>query len=278
MTKPIVVCADDYSMSPEVSSAILSLLEKGSVSATSAMVLSPTWKSDASALRELGDAVDVGLHLDFTSDFAMCTPTGRGLGVLMLRSALRTLDSAKVREQIARQLDAFEDAWGDVPDHVDGHQHIHQFPVIREALLQECRQRYVQRRPWVRLSRPVGASSAVKGAVIACWGAQSLVRLAAQARLPVSGDLLGVYDFEATEGVYARRMKEWLQIARPADLLMCHPARERNAEDAINPARMQEYRYLASAQFADDLHSADCKLVRGSDVYCDFKRVQGVTA
>ncbi len=37
--------------------------------------------------------------------------------------------------EIARQFSAFQSAFGRAPDYVDGHQHIHVFPQIREALL-----------------------------------------------------------------------------------------------------------------------------------------------
>jgi len=90
-TRRVVLCADDYALSAAVSQGIAALAEAGRLSATSAMVLSPRWREDAARLAPLRNRLDVGLHLDWTSDFAREAGHGLGLGATMLRAALAGL-------------------------------------------------------------------------------------------------------------------------------------------------------------------------------------------
>ena len=142
-TKPLVLCADDYAQSATISAAIRRLAAQGRLSATSAMVLSPHWPEEAAALRANGRGrIDVGLHLDWTSPFAIHAGHGMTLNRAMARAALGGFDRTQATAVIDRQLDAFEAAWGAPPDHVDGHQHVQQFAGIREALVACLARRY----------------------------------------------------------------------------------------------------------------------------------------
>ena len=50
--KKLIVCADDYAISPKVSHAIRSLLSLRKVNATSSMTISEYWPEQAKHLRE----------------------------------------------------------------------------------------------------------------------------------------------------------------------------------------------------------------------------------
>ena len=67
MEEGVIINADDYAMDACVDSAILKLAAEGVVTATSAMVLSPTWPEAAGPLADA--PLSRGLHLDFTSPF-----------------------------------------------------------------------------------------------------------------------------------------------------------------------------------------------------------------
>ena len=62
----LVVCADDYGLSPGVNRAILGLAEAGRISATSCMTTGPGWPASAAALRTLDGRIGIGLHLNLT--------------------------------------------------------------------------------------------------------------------------------------------------------------------------------------------------------------------
>lgn len=252
----LCVCADDYAASESVSMAIVRLLEQRRIHATSVMVCSPRWVNDAQALRPFAQSASIGLHLDWTSAFAQAQGHGLSLGALMARSALRGLSHAPVQREIERQLDAFESVWQAPPSHVDGHQHIQQFPVIRDALLNTLRHRYRGRAPWLRWSQGVASeatswSERFKASVIQAWGAAAFARAAQAQALPLRGPLLGVYNFDPAPGVFARHMEQWLQAAKPwpGAVLMVHPGLAADADDGIGAARVREWDYLSGADW-----------------------------
>ena len=264
--KPIVLCADDYALNDSVSQGIVALARRQRLSATSVMTLSPLWERHAPALRELQGGIDVGLHLDWTSEFARQAGWGQPLGTVMWRSFSRRLEANRVRESIERQFDAFETAWQSPPDHVDGHQHIQQFDGLREVLCEVLARRYGHsiQKPWLRISQTHKAG--FKGALISWMGANSLTDWAFAQNWPVVSPLLGVYGFEGTTHDYARRMQVWLSAASQLEttaLLMCHPALRAESGDAIASARANEFAYLSSDDFVADLNQAHMQLVRG---------------
>ena len=268
--KPLVLCADDYAQHAGVTRAVLALAAQGRLTATSAMVLSPRWREDAAPLREWREQLDVGLHLDFTSDFAVAAGHGLSLGAAMRRALLGGFDPADARVVIERQLDAFEAAWGAPPDHVDGHQHVQQFAGIRTPLVQVLVRRYGARPPWLRVSRGRASQRTLKSWVIASLGAGALEKIAAHARIPCASALSGIYDFTGDEAGYAHRMAGWLAGSPAGTLLMCHPGAAPEAADGPDPiaaARAWEFAHFASAAFAAQCATAGVRLVRGSILY-----------
>ena len=262
-TRPLVVCADDYAVHASATAGILALAHRQRVSATSVMVLSPRWPTDAAPLRECRQHLDVGLHLDFTSPFACAAGFGRSLGGMMGRTLwpLGASLRRQWRDAIERQCDAFEQHWQEAPDHVDGHQHVQQFAGLRDVLLEVLTRRY-DHHPWLRVSQ-VGQPD-LKAAIITRWGARGW-----QHRLQAAGwqglaPLRGAYDFTGGYEAYAHRMRGWLaQARRDGGLIMCHPAQGVDETDDIGQARAWEYAYLASDAFAHDLRAAGLHLVRG---------------
>ena len=262
----VILCADDFAIHASASEGIADLAVAGRLSATSAMVLSPRWAQDVALLRPLRGQLDVGLHLDWTSDFAMAAGHGLPLKAAMLKALLGGFDPAAARTVIERQLDAFEAHWQAPPDFVDGHQHVQQFAGIRQALVQALSSRYgsMSVKPYLRVSRPAPGMADLKSRIIAAMGANAIEKIADQANLACSKALLGIYDFSGSPTRYAQLMKGWLQGAPAGSLIMCHPARQAEAGDAIGQARAQEYAYLRSTQFADALAEAGVQLVRGA--------------
>ena len=268
--KALVLCADDYAQHAGVTQAVLALAVQGRLTATSAMVLSPRWREDAAPLREWRDRLDVGLHLDFTSDFAIAAGHGLSLGAAMRRALLGGFDAEAARGVIERQLDAFEAAWGAPPDHVDGHQHVQQFAGIRAPLVQALARRYGARPPWLRVSRAPKGQRTLKSRVIAGLGAKTINLIANGAYIPCAAVLSGIYDFEGGESAYARRMADWLAQSPAGTVLMCHPGAAPGAADAPDPiaaARRWEFAHLASPAFAAQCAAAGVRLARGSTLY-----------
>ncbi len=267
--KKLVFCADDFALHAAASEGIAALAQKGCITATSVMVLSPRWPTDVTWLQRLRGQIDVGLHLDWTSEFALNAGHGMTLPRTMLSAWLKKIKPAQAKPVIERQLSDFEHVWQAPPDHVDGHQHVQQFPGIREALVQVLAERYgsTSTRPYVRISQLPPLQVDFKARVIAAMGAEPLRRLASLHGVSCAPALSGVYDFEDGPISYAQRMNGWLRTSPEGTLLMCHPAQSVQAGDSIGQARLREYRYLDGADFQKQLKARDIQLVRGSSLY-----------
>lgn len=250
MTHRIVLCIDDFGLTTGINNAALALADAGRLGAISCMVGAPVWAQGAPLLRRLdGASIDIGLHLDFT-EAPLQADLRRPLGQLISTACLRRLPRARIRREIDAQLDAFEAALGRPPDHVDGHQHVHNLPVVREMLLAALRDRGL--RCWVRGTAPAPGERGFKPWVIHQLGGPRLRRLAARDHLTVSPRLLGVYDFSGGAGRYRELLSAWLASARDGDVLMCHASCDRPGQAASDPiaaARWAEYQVLGGEAF-----------------------------
>lgn len=264
----LIVCADDFAVHPSASLGIVQLARCGRISATSAMVLSPHWSRDVALLQGVRERIDVGLHLDWTSDFALASGHGMTLGRTMRQALLGGFDQGQARRVIDHQLDLFESHWGDAPDFVDGHQHVQQFDGIRQALVEVLARRYaaLPRQPYVRISRAAREGLDFKSAVISAMGANALEKIADHVGIASSGTLFGIYDFQADGSRYAGLMKRWLRQVRPGSILMCHPALAADPGDALGATRWQEFTYLSGSDFAAALQQARVRPARGHEV------------
>lgn len=250
------ICVDDFGLSNGVNTAVFTLAARRRVQATSCMVFAPAWTSGAPDLKQLRaqhpTPLDVGLHLDLTQ-YPSRPAMRHRLQALILKSCFGRLDPAAIRLEVKTQLDAFEQAMGRAPDFVDGHQHVHQLPVIRDALIEEMQQRYGTAMPWVRVSRgpsfwlesrASGWRVALKAGVIKLLGARGLARLARHAGAASNQRLLGIHDFQAHDTVHRQRLDAWLAMVIDADLFMCHPSTKASSDDAIGQAREMEFEML----------------------------------
>lgn len=271
-TRPIVVCADDYGLAPGVSEAIAALVETGRLSATSCMSALPDWRRAAPPLRALMTRApaDVGLHLTLTDQPPLSAAARRAwgerlppLGRLLAAALARRLPADAVADEIRAQFDAFEDAWGDAPDHVDGHQHVHVLPGVREALIAELLRRHPRGRVWVRdcVEPPLRClrrrEAVGKAWFISALG-RGLHRRLREAGLPCNAGFSGLHDF-STERPFAPKMRRFLAATGPRPLVHVHPGRVDAALLACDPLttpREAELAYLASTEYLADLAAA----------------------
>lgn len=246
---PIIICADDFGLNVPVNRAVLELLHAGRLSAASCLVDGAAIHAGASELRHLQRSTfDLGLHLNFTE--ALEGGLFREpLPFLIARAYGGRLDLTAIRMEVRRQLTRFEDVFGAAPDYVDGHQHVHQLPGVRQILLSELHERYGDARPWLRSCRRPTQSWSIKSLLIDFLGANGLVRAATQNGFRTNGRLLGVYDFSGSVQEYLERTETWLRQAQPFDLLMCHPGLGNDDRDQISSARWAEYAALSSDAF-----------------------------
>lgn len=264
----IALGLDDLGLHAGVNEAAAALAGQGRLGAVSCMVGAPLWPQARDALAACAAAgADIGLHLDLTE--APLRGPRRSLGAALLLSHAHLLPARALRDEIDAQLDAFEAAVRRAPDHVDGHQHVHQLPQVREALLDALQRRYPGQRPWLRSTRHAsnllppagqGPMARLKPRVIEALGAAALAQLARARGHAQNGRLLGVYGFAGGAAGYRAWLRAWLTAAREGDLLMCHAATGAADGDPIGAARRCEWQLLGAPEFAEMLAHAGIEL------------------
>lgn len=244
-----ILCADDYAVTPEVSEGIRQLVQQKRLSAVSCMVTSPFWETEAESLATLRDSADVGLHFNLTLGFDQDMPS---LGKLILQSISGRIDRHWVRSELHKQLDLFEKHWGTRPDFVDGHQHVHVFPGVRDTLIGELAGRYREGdRPWIRQVNPslTGHDTFIKALVLRLL-ARGFSRHARKNGFQLSGDFSGLYSL-SPHADYPALMAKWLRATSENNLIMCHPGlASKQDPDGISATRYREWQYLRSDAFS----------------------------
>ena len=275
---PVIVCADDFGLAPGVSDAIAELIAAGRLSATSCMSGCRDWRRAAGMLRTLTarQPADVGLHLTLTDQAALSPAAGLAvagrlpaLGWLLPRALGRRLPATALRDEICAQLDAFEAHWGAPPDYVDGHQHVHLLPGVREALLAELLRRYPRGRVWVRdcvesPRRCLQRGEATAKALLLDLLGMGLRRQLHVAGLPANDGFSGLHDF-ALDRPFRPKMQRFLANVGPRPLVHVHPGRVDAvllACDPLTEARERELAYLAGDDFLVDLAAAGVRPAR----------------
>jgi predicted glycoside hydrolase/deacetylase ChbG (UPF0249 family) len=262
---PIVFCADDFGLEAGVDQAIVALAGQGRISATGCLVQAPHFEQSARALKGL--PIDLGLHLNLTEPLGQ-TGLCLSLGQLLWRTYSGLISKQAVAEQIDTQLDLFEQHVGQAPDFIDGHLHVHQFPVVRDLLLQAVRRRYSNNLPWIRDTRaaPMSAQLPVmqrlKAKLIGALGAASLIRLAQQLGMHSNRGFAGAYDFDRPHPAYETMLSAWLEQAASHMLFMVHPATQASSALAFGVDRIEEYRVLSSDAFAAQLQQRGLQITR----------------
>jgi len=266
--RTLMLCADDFGQSPGISQGIAQLAHAGRLSATSCLTNGAHWPAQSPTLRALPQSVQRGLHVNLTEgaplspELRRVWPVFPPLPKLILQAHLGRLPQAAIAAEFEAQLAAFGAGAraGHAPDFIDGHQHVHHLPGVRDVLLDALGRMATP--PAVRsTARPLGVGFGVKRFLIAQTGGVALQRRLAHRRIRHNASLLGVYDFEAVD--YRTLMQGWLALL-PTDggLLFCHPgvAGADAADDPIAAARVRELAYLASPAFSDDLAAAEVQL------------------
>jgi chitin disaccharide deacetylase len=273
--RSVILCADDFGLADGVSRGIVELAEMGRLSATGAMTNMPGWRRAARSLMPLRDRIAVGLHLNLTAGSPLgpmprLTPSGRfpTLKDLLPKALKRQLPGSEIAEEISRQIDAFEEAFGDAPAFVDGHQHVHVLPAIRPALIQALKARGYAGRVWLRdpsdkamaiLRRPIGRNKAL----IVKSLARGFARSAHAAGFRTNRGFSGFAPLDLSVPV-ARVFEEAFSKLGAHPLVMCHPGYVDDELRALDPAlesRVEELNYLKSDAFRDLLEERGLRLV-----------------
>jgi predicted glycoside hydrolase/deacetylase ChbG (UPF0249 family) len=250
-------------MAPGVNAAIRELISRRRMNATSVMVLSPHFGTDAAfALNALDTGrtdVAIGLHVTLTAPYAPMSTTygpvrdGKFLPLReMMRNAVsRRLSPQALGSEIAAQLHSFVEAFGRPPDFVDGHQHVQLLPQVRDAFLKAVAA--IAPRAWVRQcgrsarARRLGGGKALFLDVLSV----GFRRKAARLGVATNPAFAGAYAF-SSKADYASIFPRFLDGLPDEGLIMCHPGVVDAALEKIDPLtelRERELAYFSSDEF-----------------------------
>ena len=261
MIRSIGFCVDDLGLVEGVAETVVALAAAGHISAASCIVNAPALRSElseAATNTRPNPGFELGLHFNLTEgsplapDLAAAWPTLPRLERLIVGAHLGRLPLMALGVELQAQIDAFTDAVGRAPAFIDGHQHVHALPGIRDRVLAAVGEPAIRNTGHV-----VGPGFGFKRMLIERSGGRALqARLVARGRRHNSA-LLGVYDFASHD--YRGLMRGWFEAAPDAGaLVFCHPNRlvASPGRDSMADARRREAAYLGSAAFADDLAAA----------------------
>lgn len=253
----LILCSDDFAFSRAVSETIAGLARDGKLNAIGCMTLMPGWPDDSALLRDLPGHVEIGLHLTLTEERPLTTMPDHAPGGIMptinalTRSAARaTAPLDELTREVAAQFDAFVAAMGRAPDFVDGHQHSHVLPGIRDIVLRETARRAPQ--AWLRdctdslsamLARPF-----LGKAIGSAYHSRGFRKDAARLGLRTNDSFAGHYDFARD---YAELFPRLLRKPGRRHLVMCHPGAGARPGDAIATARPREADGLRATDITD---------------------------
>ncbi len=270
MPRGLVLCADDFGLSPGIDRAIVELSEQGRLSAVSCMTGAAHWYEDAPQLKPLIGRIDIGLHITLVDEKPITTmpriaPTGRlpGIKTILIKSHLGLLDRTELIAEISAQFDAFEAALGRPPDHVDGHLHTHVFPGIRDALLEVASVRAPQ--AWLRnitepYSEIIRRGIAIPKALFLAILGQSFSQ-----RVQANDGFSGVYGLRGNENI-AQLFQRFIGTRARKPVVMCHPGDCAEENGTTRHARSNEYQFLKSSAFVDLLTQTGFALRRFKDL------------
>ncbi len=238
----LIVNADDFGLTPGVNRAIIEAFEHGMVTSTSMLAVAPAFHDAVTRWRsgDLG-SLGIGVHFALVGEdppllSAAEVPTlvdrrgrlSRSWRQFLPRAACGRVDPADLRREFSAQLARIRQA-GIEPTHVDTHQHLHLWPLVREAVFDVASSAGIDA---VRVPR--GAGSGPKGAGVAALS-RRLARAATQRGFRQPDVFVGLDEAGHLDQARWAHVLKGLE-PRAATEIGCHPGH------AIDPER-DRYRW-----------------------------------
>ncbi|XP_043831431.1 carbohydrate deacetylase isoform X1 [Dromiciops gliroides] len=150
----LVVTGDDFGYCPRRDQGIVEAFLAGALTGVSLLVNGAS--ADTAAQLARRHRIPAGLHANLSegrpvnpnlgSEASLIGPGGFFLGKMGFRKALAEgrVEMPQVREELLAQFSRFQDLLGHAPAHVDGHQHVHVLPGVRQVFAEVLREHGVR--------------------------------------------------------------------------------------------------------------------------------------
>lgn len=262
---PVIVHADDFGETVEITEGICVAIEAGVVTSTTVMVNMPGTPEALRRLPQLTRQASFGLHLNLcegrplTGGATLVDANGAFLRkrVLAARAVTGRLSLAQLEAEIAAQIAVLRDT-GVRVSHLDGHKHLHQLPIVCAAVANVLPRFGIER---VRITR-LGSWRKAHGASTLAreLAARHAARVFARARLRSPVRTVDLRELLAGDGLAALAARA--PDGRAPIEICCHPGTL--AADQDKPGshrRSTELDYLLSPEFRAVLAASGAALV-----------------
>jgi chitin disaccharide deacetylase len=265
---PLIVHADDFGETLEITRGICLGIEAGALTSTSILANMPGTPDGLQRAVGLSDRASFGVHLNFCEGRPLTTARSlvnanghfHGKRTLFTKAVTGQLALADLEAEISAQIARVRDA-GVRISHVDGHKHLHQLPVVSTAVANVLPRFGIHRVRITRLGSLARAARSASGLV------RELLAMKASGKFRNSGLRSPVRILDLRPFVVGRTgLQHWVDRQGPVELC-CHPGTA--AADADKPGshrRSAELDFLLSPEFRELLRANGVRLVSYWDV------------
>ena len=265
--KILIVNADDYGMTRSISRGILKTAIDGIVRATTVMTNSHDFDERMDELFKECPELDIGFHANLTWGEPLSDPeeirtlvNDEGMFLpritLLRRSILRQISANEVYKELSSQYKKLSDRVKNIT-HIDGHHHIHAFPVIRDIVTKLAKEHNVQfiRAPheglwsswqWAGTRRAV--ISALSAAKPMFWKSRGFK----------CADNFGGFALGAGRQIQKRWLETLIRLPEGITEIMVHPGHFSPHNDDYNIGREEEIRMLTNQSLSEAIK--DCEI------------------
>lgn len=224
----LIVNADDFGWNKNINTGIIESHKKGIVSSTTILANFPGFDD---AIKRLPKTLGLGIHLNLTCG----KPLTNGKTIqknnsfsnnIFQKATLRKLNFEDVKEEFSMQIQKVLDC-GLKPTHLDGHRHVHVFPVVRNAFVEIAKEFKIDK---ARLPLEPGNDFTVAGAknILVRNMAIPTRRLFTKNKIKFPEKFFGIcHTGKLTPSVLAKEIKKDYSTKE----IMCHPGYN---EDEMN--------------------------------------------
>lgn len=231
----LVVVADDFGIGPQVSRGILHLAKQRLLSASVLLVNSPFAQDGVNRWQNCGKPMTLGWHACLTMDApilpsehipSLVDQRGRfyHLMTFVRRLSLGMISLNEIIAELEAQLTLFRDLIGEWPRIINGHHHVHEFPIVRRAMSVVLEKYGI--RPYIRSVRPsifedFSMSRIIKRMGL-CW-LRSLSKNAYNEYMSTNGQLYGFINDCRPEQLIKKLYRHMKHANGYPIEWMCHP-------------------------------------------------------
>jgi predicted glycoside hydrolase/deacetylase ChbG (UPF0249 family) len=274
LTSLLIIHADDFGETIEITKGILEAIDAGVLTSTSVMANMPGTEFALPRVRP-GRSVSFGVHLNLCEGrpLTRCPSLIRADGTflpkwtLAARAFLRRLNLSEVAAELGAQIDRVRTGGVEV-SHLDSHKHLHQLPGVADTVVDLAVRKGIGRVRYTIEDSPRRDPLRPKAA-LSRW---ARLRLARRLRTRLAARSLSGPD----------RVLDLRQLMREADQasrlellrrpgirseMFCHPGTaEADREKPGSCDRHAELEYLKSEPFRELLREADVQLISYWDI------------